>query len=71
MAYARGNPKTKKELKAMVDAGLVYVFNPSGMFPDPKGCTEVIEMPHNPKPHRYYASVSINADGYIIKGSVK
>ncbi len=68
MAYAEGNPKTKKELKQWIESGRkVRIFSP-GMFPPKMNGTEFIEGPHYPQPHRFYAKVEIK-DGYIIKVS--
>ena len=65
MAYARGNPPTKKALKALVAAGDAWAFDPSEMREVREG-RNVIEGPHFPKPHRWYASVMVE-DGQIVK----
>lgn len=52
MAYATGNPKTKKALKELVSTKKVYVFTPNGMFPDPKSTDVTIEGPHYPEAHK-------------------
>jgi len=44
----------------------LYTYNPSGMFPTPKNGSDVIEGPHYPKPHRWYAVVQVK-DGYVVK----
>lgn len=70
MAYTDRNFKTKKELKAAVDAGKqIGVFNPGlgGAVHDGKIC---IEGPHYPQPHSWYATVEVKG-GVIVKGSVK
>ena len=65
--YAEGNPKTKKELKSWVAEGReVGAFQPGGMFPSQRDGTAVIEGPHYPKPHRFYAQVLLK-DGCIVK----
>jgi len=68
MAYAEGNPRTKKELKARVVRGdKISVFN--GFMNEPivgKGY-EWVEGPQYPEPHRWYAKVGIDDDGYITK----
>ena len=63
--YARGNPKSKKELKQWVaDGRKVEAFQPGGMFAPQRDGTTVIEGPHYPKPHRFYAEVQLR-DGII------
>jgi len=66
MAYATGNPKTKKELKALVASG----NGPRVFSPGPFGCTEngteTIEGPQYPQPHRWYARVEVR-DGRIVR----
>lgn len=67
MAYAEGNPKTKKLLKEWVASGRkVEVYNPSGMFPTKDNGREYVEGPHYPAPHTWYAQVTMK-DGYIIE----
>ena len=67
MAYAEGNPKTKKLLKEWVQSGKkIATFNPSGMFPVKENGEDTIEGPHYPKPHTWYARVLV-ADGIIQK----
>jgi len=61
--YAEGNPKTKKQLKEWIANGRnVYAYQPGGMFPGATDGTAVIEGPHYPEPHRWYAQV-------ILEGS--
>lgn len=63
--YASGNPKTKKELKQWVaDGKRVEAFQP-GPFPAKRDGQAVIEGPHYPQPHRWYAEVTLR-DGIII-----
>ena len=65
--YAQGNPKTKKQLKEWVAEGReVEAFQPGGIFPSQTDGTAVIEGPHYPKPHRWYAKVLLK-DGVIMK----
>ena len=67
MSYVDPDYKTKKEFVAAVKAGVQHMtYNPSGMFPTPQNGTDVIEGPHYPKPHRWYASVTVQ-DGIVIK----
>lgn len=53
MAYAVGNPKTKKQLKewVAVEENRPGVFSP-GPFPVKRDGVEFIEGPHYPEPHR-------------------
>ena len=65
--YAEGNPKTKKALKELVESERkVYAFQPGGIFPGQTDGAAVIEGPHYPQPHRWYASVLLK-DSIIIK----
>lgn len=65
MAYAEGNPKTKKALKALVDSGKkVRAFNP-GLGGEIKTGEVCIEGPHYPEPHRWYARAKV-VDGIIV-----
>lgn len=66
MAYATGNPATKKALRERIAAGKRFeVFSPG-----PFGCRqdgeEFIEGPHYPAPHRWYARVKVQG-GVIVK----
>ena len=66
MAYASGNPKTKKALRELIAKGNPPdVFSP-GPFEPTKNGTEFIEGPHYPEPHRWYAKVEVR-DGKIVK----
>ena len=69
MAYTTVNFKTKKALKEAVAEGKkIRVFQPGGLFPDPTypgTCT--IEGPWAPKPHAWYASVTLDENGFITK----
>ena len=66
MAYATGNPRTKKELKLAVASE----HPPKVFSPGPFGCkldgVEFIEGPHYPEPHRWYAKVQVEG-GVIVK----
>ena len=65
--YADGNPKTKKQLKQwLADGKRVTAFQPGGIFPSQTDGTAVIEGPHYPQPHRFYAQVLLK-DGVIVK----
>lgn len=61
MSYVNPNYKTKKQFKAAVAAGVQHEpYNPSGMWTNNSySYTEVIEGPHYPQPHRWYARVQV------------
>jgi len=66
--YTERNFKTKKALKAAVQAGeQVYYYQP-GPFggSEPKDGTIYVEGPHFPEPHRWYASCKV-ANGVIVE----
>ncbi len=66
MAYVDPNYKSKKEFVTAVKSGVVhYPYNPSGMFPQRQNGNDVIEGPHYPKPHKWYAAVVIK-DGVVV-----
>ena len=68
--YCDVNFKTKKVLKAYLDAGKpVHVFQP-GPFPGPEDGHITLEGPHYPQTHKWYAQAQIK-NGIIIPGSVK
>lgn len=65
MAYASGNPKTKKALKEAVASGAtVTVFSP-GPFPEKQNGTVYLEGPQYPEAHRWYAQAKV-VDGRVI-----
>lgn len=66
MAYASGNPKTKKALKEMVNSDNPPYVLSAGFFPATADGTEFIEGPHYPEPHRFYAQVKVQS-GVIVK----
>ena len=64
--YVNPDYKSKKEFIAAVKSRNTHVpYNPSGIFPDPKNGNVVIEGPHYPKPHKWYAQCIVR-DGVII-----
>lgn len=66
MAYVNPNYKTKKAFVEAVKAGVRHeTYNPSGMFPVRRDGTDVVEGPHYPQPHRWYASVVVK-DGVVV-----
>lgn len=69
--YVSPNFKTKKALKEAVANGeQVTVFQPNDMFNRGNMATGTIcvEGPHYPKPHTWYASVTLE-NGRIVKVS--
>ena len=73
MAYTVVNFRTKKALReAVADpcGSPVAVYQPGPFGPTVKDGTAVIEGPHFPEAHRWYAQVEV-ADGVIVGGKVK
>ena len=67
MAYVDPNYPTKKAFKEAVASGRIHrPYNPSGLFPVTENGSETIEGPHYPKPHSWYASVTVE-DGVVTK----
>lgn len=72
--YTNINFKTKKALKEAVAQGVaVAIFQPNDMVGNPKADPDysgqaTVEGPHYPKPHSWYATVTVNC-GKIIKVS--
>ena len=65
--YTDYDYKTKKELKAAVAAGKqVRVYQPGGFFPGETDGDVVLEGPHYPRPHTWYAQAIIK-DSIIMK----
>ena len=63
--YSVKNYKTKKELIADFKSGKrIEVYQPGGFFDGPRAGAVCIEGPHYPKPHRWYASATIQ-DGIV------
>lgn len=66
MAYVRPNYPTKKAFIEAVKAGVpLETYNPSGMFPTTRNGSDVIEGPHYPAAHKWYAAVVVR-DGVVI-----
>lgn len=58
---------TKKAFLASVKAGIENpVYIPNGIFEAPKNGSGVVEGPHYPKPHKWYASVKIK-NGIVVE----
>jgi hypothetical protein len=66
MAYAGGNPKTKKQLKEWISSGKRVGIFSSGPFGCTMNGTDTIEGPQYPAPHKWYARVEV-VNGYITK----
>ena len=67
MPYVDPDYKTKKAFKEAVKSGVRHrPYNPSGLFPPKQEGSEVIEGPHYPKPHTWYAQVAIES-GFVVK----
>ena len=57
--YVSPNFQSKKALKEAVAKGEhVTVYSP-GPFPANENGTEVVEGPHYPQPHKWYAQVTV------------
>lgn len=66
MSYVDPDYQTKKAFKEAVKAGVEHrTYNPSGMFSVKQYGRDVVEGPHYPKPHRWYAEVEVR-DGIVI-----
>jgi hypothetical protein len=64
--YTTTNYRTKKALKAAVaDGERVTLFAPGFGQPNNNG-TELVEGPHYPEAHRWYAQVTM-VDGVVTK----
>ena len=67
MSYVEPNYPSKKKFKEAVLLGVKHhTYNPSGMYPTPQHGSDVIEGPHYPQPHRWYAAVTVE-DGIVVK----
>ena len=67
MSYVDPNYPSKKAFKAAVAAGVRHAtYNPSGLFPVTQNGRDVVEGPHSPAPHRWYAAVEVR-DGVVVK----
>ena len=66
--YTHINFKTKKALKEAVASGRRITYYQPGPFGgnEPQNGNIVVEGPHNPEPHSWYASCTVK-DGVIIK----
>lgn len=66
MAYTDINFKTKKALKdALKEGETITVYQPGGMFPCPTNGSVILEGPHYPTPHSWYATAVLK-DGVVV-----
>ena len=69
MSYVNPDYVSKKAFKEAIKAGVQHrTYNPSGMFPTTSNGADVIEGPHYPKPHRWYAGVVVK-DGVVVSAN--
>jgi len=69
MPYTIFNFKSKKALKEAHARGLsIPVYQPGPFGPDVSDGPAILEGPHYPEPHKWYARVEVEA-GQIKKGS--
>ncbi len=68
MPYTDTNFPTKKALREAVAVRAVTVYQPGPFGPAVRDGAACIEGPHYPKPHRWYAAVTIKG-GAIPQGS--
>lgn len=67
MAYTVRNYKTKKALLADLKQGeVIRVYQPGPFGPHVPDGHVVLEGPHSPEPHRWYASGQV-LNGVLIK----
>ena len=67
MPYSVENFKSKAALKRAVDAGIVVsVYQPGPFGPDVADGTVMLEGPHYPAPHTWYATVEV-VDRVVVK----
>jgi len=60
MAYVNPDYTSKKSFIEAVRNGVGHrTYNPSGMFETVQWGNDVVEGPHCPKPHKWYASVKV------------
>jgi hypothetical protein len=64
--YASTNYKSKKALKEAVAAGMRVTLFAPGLGSPPVNGTCAISGPHYPKPHTWYAEVTVK-DGIVVK----
>ncbi len=65
--YTDVNYSSKKEFKEAIAKGeKVRVYNPGPFGPPPSNGNVAVEGPHSPKPHKWYAQVTLK-DGFVVK----
>ena len=66
MSYVHPDYSSKKAFKQAIQEGVQHrTYNPSGMFPTTSNGSDVIEGPHYPRAHRWYAGVVVK-DGIVV-----
>lgn len=68
MSYTTKNFKTKKQLKEAIANGERVTLQQEFIGPTVENGTTVIEGPHSPEPHRWYAKATIE-NGRVVKVS--
>ena len=67
MAYIDPDYPTKKAFQqAILDGARPQTYNPLLMFPVKQDGEDVVEGPHYPKPHKWYARVQVEK-GRVVK----
>jgi len=66
--YVNPNFKTKKDLKEAIAAGHDVEYYQPGLGATPMNGTMVVEGPHYPEPHKWYAKCTV-VNGKITKVS--
>jgi len=66
MFYCVTNFKTKKDLKAAVSEGKQVTIYAPGLGNPPENGTTAVGGPHYPKPHTWYAEVTL-VNGVVTK----
>lgn len=64
--YTTENFPTKKALKQAVAEGQQVTLYAPGLGSPKQNGTEYVEGPHYPKPHTWYAEVTV-VDGFVTK----
>lgn len=66
MSYVNPNYKSKKDFITAVKCGVKHeTYNLFGMYETQKNGVDVVEGPHYPRPHKWYAQVTVK-DGIVI-----
>ena len=65
MAYVKGNPKTKKQVKQWIAEGKFITVFETGIGDAPRDGTVYLEGPYFPKPHTWYGEGTMK-DGKLV-----